>query len=120
MAEFLFWEPYNKAKLYADFRDLIKAIEDNDPMALHWDVLKLLAEQVDEPRSSSRTTALRDSFIWVERIKDAMRHDGGKPRGKLERAMKSVMDKHPNKTRDALIDHWKLYKAAKEKHDQID
>lgn len=118
MAHFLFWEPYNKAKFQGDFRDLVKAIKDDDPQALHPDVLKLLAAQIDKrPPPVNKRTSLRDSIPWANKIEAAMLKDTGKSWGKLTRAMNKVMDQHPDKSIDALKDHWKEYKTAKRAHD---
>jgi hypothetical protein len=108
----IFWEPFNKARMYGDFRDLIKAIESDDPMAFHPEVVKLLAEQVKNPRSPSRRTSLRESIIWARRIRHEMSVDTGPKRGRVVRAKNAVLDRHPEKNMDALNDHWKDFLAA--------
>ena len=126
MADFLFWKPYNTAKLYGDFRSLIEAIENDDPRSRHPAVLRLLAQQVKDPKMPSRKTGLRDSIRWVERISWEILHDDGPERGRLERAFDRVLKKHPGKNtkdgkgRQALMDHWKRYKQAVRTHDAID
>lgn len=118
MARHLFWAPYNKARIDRDFRDLIKAIERGDPLIMEPEVRELIADQLKDPRPPSRKTSLRDSFIWARRIEDAMRQDTG--RGKVTRAMNKVLDDYPDKSMDALKDHWKEYRNAKRIHDSIE
>ncbi|WP_420343512.1 hypothetical protein [Paenirhodobacter sp.] len=116
MAEFLFWEPYNKAKLYADFRDLIKAIEANDPMALHPDVLKLLAEQVKNPRAPSRRTQGRDGWGYAEEVL-RLKTMGEAPSEYAARKM--VLSKYPDLNDETLKTYCRSYKQALKAHRNI-
>ena len=115
MAEFVFWEPYNKAKLYGDFRDLIKAIRDGHPMIAEPAVRSLIADQLQTPSNPSRKTKSRDGWPYAEEVQAVMWENGVTK----YRAQEIILGRHPNLNRKTLEGYCADYQKAAEIHRRI-
>jgi hypothetical protein len=47
----IFCEPCSKARVYGDFRDLIRALRDRNPMINEPEVRALIADQLESPKT---------------------------------------------------------------------
>lgn len=115
MTELLFWEPYNKAKLYHDFRDLIEAVETDDPISRHPHVLKLLAEQVKNPKPPSRRTQARDGWQYAQEV-FWLRDQHGISE---YRAKKQVLSRYPDLNDETLKTYCRSYAKARKENSKI-
>ncbi|MTD99925.1 hypothetical protein GIY56_06480 [Paracoccus sp. YIM 132242] len=114
MAEFLFWEPYNDALLYGDFRKLAKAIRAGDPSIMDPKVRDLIAEQLINPQKVSRKTQARDGWPYAARVMLL----ASEPSMTEYKAIAIVLAENPALNEKTLEGWVRSYKQARTAHQQ--
>lgn len=115
MARFFMWKPYDKARLHGDFRDLITALRNGDPLTNEPEVRALIADQLENPRKPSRKTKSRSGWPYAEQVVRLMSE-----RGISEwAAQKLVLDANPALPRATLEGYCAHHKEAQKAHAKI-